>query len=471
MDRFTGKVLSYIKKNNMFSPEDTVVVGFSGGADSTALLQVLYELKDVLKITPAAIHINHGIRKEAGLDEEFCRSFCAGREIPFRAVTEDVPKLAKDLGLTEEEAGRRVRYKAFEDLAKELKAPVIAVAHHKNDVAETLLMNLLRGCGLHGGAAIRPIRDNIVRPLLCVSRSEIEQFLKDREISFCTDKTNAENDHTRNVIRNCIIPELEDKVNPASVDHLARAAISFDRADEFVRGYAQKAFGNIVSVAKDQVEISVKELSKEAEIIRENIVLMCFEQLIPNRKDLGAVHVDAVLSLTKSVEGSARVSLPYGMTALRSYEKLFIGHLENRVCDGDDITLSISEEEETEIEIPGLGRAQIKVFPYDKRKVVPTETYTKWFDYDRIQAVSFRRRRQGDVIRIDQGDQIRTKQVSKFMTDAKIPAMDRDGMYLMADGSEIIWIPGYRMGAAVKVSETTKRILSINIKTGGISNG
>ncbi len=471
MDRFTGKVLSFIRKNNMFSPGDTVVVGFSGGADSTALLQVLCDLRDVLKISSAAIHINHGIRQEAWQDEEFCRSFCSERDILFKAVTIDVPKMARDLKLTEEEAGRRARYEAFSDYAKELKAPVIAVAHHENDVAETLLLNLLRGCGLHGGAAIRPVRDNIVRPLLCVSRSEIEDYLKEKEISFCTDKTNAENEHTRNIIRNCVIPELEDKVNPASVEHLARAAISFDRADEFVRGYARKVFEDIVKCSDGRVELPVKELEKEADIVRENIVLMCFEHLVPNRKDLGAVHVDAVLGISGSVQGSASVNLPYGLTAQRNYENLIIGHLENRISDQDEIALRVSENEETEIEIPGLGMAQIKVFPHDKRKVVPTETYTKWFDYDRIQAVSFRQRRRGDIIRIDQGDQIRTKQVAKFMTDAKIPPDERDTMYLLADGAEILWIPGYRMGAAVKVSETTKRILSINIKTGGISNG
>ncbi len=202
MDEFTGKILNFIRKNKMLTGPETVVVGFSGGADSTALLNVLWELKDILGIKLYALHLNHGIRSEASEDAEFCCKFCKEREIECRIVSANVPEMAKELKLTEEEAGRKARYEAFNQYAKELGAGYIAVAHHENDVAETLLMNLLRGTGLHGGSSIRPVRDNIIRPLLCVSRSDIEEYLGKRDISFCTDKTNLENTHTRNILRN-----------------------------------------------------------------------------------------------------------------------------------------------------------------------------------------------------------------------------------------------------------------------------
>jgi tRNA(Ile)-lysidine synthase len=121
--------------------------------------------------------------------------------------------------------------------------------------------------------------------------------------------------------------------------------------------------------------------------------------------------------------------------------------------------------------IPGLGVAKISVFPRDKHKIVPRETYTKWFDYDRIQEVSFRQRKKGDFILFDTKDGLRQKSISKFMTDSKIPKSQRDSMYLLADRDHIIWVPGYRMSAAYKVTETTKNILSIKITAGGISNG
>ncbi len=472
MDKFTSKVLSFIKENGMLSPDDKVVVGFSGGADSTALLNVLCELRALLKIDIAAIHLNHGIRDEAAGDEEFSRRFCFERDIPFKSVSVDVPKLARDEKLTEEEAGRRARYEAFDAYAKELGAKAIAVAHHQNDVAETLMMNLSRGCGLHGAAAIRPVRENIIRPLLCVTRSEIEQYLQEKGISFCTDKTNFENVHTRNIIRNRLIPELEESVNGAAVSHMARAAVSFEKADEFVRSYAEAVFKDIAKAGEDSVTIDAEALMKEADIIRENVVLMAFEQLIRSRKDIGFVHVDEVLGLLKDMSGTASADLPYGLRAERSYKTLKIGPAENRICEGEEISFSLAEGEETKIDIPGLGIAEIAVISYDDQKEVPTQTYTKWFDYDRIQAVSFRRRSNRDFIRISQEGTLHTKQLSKFMTDEKIPRTARDSIYILCDGDEVMWVPGYRMNDAYKVNKATKRVLSINInQTGGKTNG
>lgn len=471
MDNFSKKVLNYIQKNKMFSEGAKVVVGFSGGGDSVALLTVLAGLRPLLKHELFAIHINHLIRSEAGEDEEFCRSFCKEHGISFVSKTVDIPLMAKEKSLTEEEAGRIARYEVFSAYAKEISADCIAVAHHQNDVAETLLMNLLRGSGLHGGAAIRPVRDNIVRPLLCVTRREIEEYLKENNISFCTDKTNLESIHTRNFIRNEVIPELEEKVNSRAVEHLCGAAISFDKADEFIRDVAKEAFGRIVAISENGVFADTKDLLAEKEIIRENIVLLMFEELVKNRKDIGAVHVEAVLDLLKTEDGQASVDLPYELCAKRTYGRLEISKKGNQTKISEPITVKPSTGEETQIVIPGLGRATMSVFPYDKQKVVPTETYTKWLDYGRIQEVSFRTRRGDDLISISQGDAIYQKPLTKFMTDEKIPKDTRDEMVIVADGNNVLWVPGYRISASCKVSEATRYILEIKIDNGGMSNG
>lgn len=471
MDNFSKKVLNYIQKNKMLPEGARVVVGFSGGGDSTALLTVLDFLRPLLKIELFAIHINHLIRDEAGEDEDFCRSFCKERGISFVSRAIDIPLMAKEKSLTEEEAGRIARYEAFLAYAKEVSADFIAVAHHQNDVAETLLMNLLRGSGLHGGAAIRPVRDNIVRPLLCVTRSEIEEYLKENEISFCTDQTNFESIHTRNFIRNEILPELSEKVNARAVEHLCGAAISFDKADEYIRDVAKEAFSRIVTLAEGSVFADTKDLLAEKEIIRENIVLLMFEELVKNRKDIGAVHIEAVLDLLKSEDGQASVDLPYGLCAKRTYGRLEISPKGNRINANEPITVKPRIGEETQIVIPGLGRAAVSVFPYDKQKEVPTETYTKWLDYGRIQEVSFRTRRGDDIICISQGDAIHQKPLPKFMTDEKIPKDIRDLMVIVADGNNVLWVPGYRISASCKVSEATRYILEIKIDDGGMSNG
>lgn len=471
MDNFSNKVLNYIQKNEMLPEGAKVVVGFSGGGDSTALLTVLGELRPLLKIELFAIHINHLIRDEAGEDEAFCRSFCERHGISFERRAIDIPLMARNKSLTEEEAGRIARYEAFSAYAKEISADCIAVAHHQNDVAETLLMNLLRGSGLHGGAAIRPVRDNIVRPLLCVTRSEIEAYLKEKDISFCTDKTNLESIHTRNFIRNEVIPELEANVNDRAVQHLCAAAVSFDKADEFIRGVAKEAFSKIVTVGEDSVFADTKDILSEKEIIRENIVLLMFEELVKNRKDIGAVHVEAVLDLLKSENGQVAVDLPYGLCAKRTYGRLEISKKGNQTRPNEPVTGKPSIGEETKFTIPGLGRVTLSVFSYDKQKEVPTETYTKWLDYGRIQEVSFRTRRGDDLLCISQGDAIHQKPLSKFMTDEKIPKDKRDEMVIIADGNNVLWVPGYRISASCKVSEATRYILEIKIDDGGMSNG
>ncbi|WP_051688564.1 tRNA lysidine(34) synthetase TilS [Butyrivibrio sp. AE2032] len=471
MDEFTEKVLNFIRKNNMLTGTETVVVGFSGGADSTALLNVLWDIKDILGIKVYALHVNHGIRKEAFEDESFCQRFCESRGIECKIVSVNVPEMAKELKLTEEEAGRKVRYEAFNEYARDLGAQYIAVAHHENDVAETLLLNLLRGTGLHGGSSIRPVRDNIIRPLLCVSRSEIEEYLAKRDISFCTDKTNLENTHTRNIIRNTIIPAMERDINPRSVEHIARAAASFEKADEFIRDFAKKAYERLVTTDGKELSFDCEELLKEPEVIRQNVILMCFEKLVPGRKDIAAVHVEMVLGLLENLAGTASADLPYGLIAIRSYNKLSIGPKENENGAFDEIPVEVAPGKETQIEIPGFGMATIAEFLYDGKKEPPRETYTKWFDYDRIETVAFRTRKPKDVILLEQEDGLHRKELRKFMTDEKVPQDLRDRMVLLADGEKILWIPGYRMGDNAKVSKDTKRILAIKITNGGNTNG
>ncbi len=455
----------------MVEPGETLVVGFSGGADSTALMEVLIDLKGLLKIEIAALHVNHGIRHEAAEDEQFVRSYCAARDIPLKVISKDIPKISRERSLTEEEAGRLIRYEAFSDYAKEIKASHIAVAHHQNDVAETLLMNLARGSGLAGAGAIRPVRDMIIRPLLCVSREEIEEYLKERGQVFCTDMTNLENDHTRNIIRNVIIPELQDKVNKESVLHMFRAAASASEAQEYIRQVAQTEYDRIADRSPDGISVELERFRRLPEIIRKNIILLCFEDLIASRKDFAYVHVMDVLELLGDSKGCSQVDLPYGLVAERTYDSLYIGKRREPVREIPQIPVSLEPGEKKDLEIPGLGSVSAEVFTWDKDRDIPRDTYTKWFDYDRIQEVVFRTRRKRDVISIRLSDGIHAKALNKFMTDEKIPRGKRDEICVLADGNEILWVPGYRRSDKYRIDDNTRYILAITIKNGGNTNG
>ena len=473
MNNFERKVLNFIYANDMIKPSSKILVGFSGGADSCALVLALYELKTVLDIELIAVHVNHGIRKEAYLDEEFVTDFCRKYQIKCITVARDIPLLSKEWSMTEEEAGRKARYDAFYEIAKDEGADYIAVAHHENDLAETLLMNLFRGTGLHGAAGIRPVRDNIIRPLLGTSRKEIEDYLEEKGITYRTDATNVENIHTRNKIRNELIPYVEKEINERAVEHLSRAADSFLKADEYIRRMAQRLYDKTVTLKDGAICIDLKSFNEEDQILRENVILRCFEELTPARKDITYRHVDAVLKLSKGKEGCAFLDLPYGLVAKREYEFLRI-YLNNADCDNSEFEAVFLRDIITKndtLNIQNLGMVTTSVIEYNGVTTFPTSQYTKWFDYDRIQEAFFRLPLADDYICFKQNGSIRKKKLSKYMTDVKIPKDERKRLVVLAIGNEIAWIPGFRMNCNFLVGPQTKKVLEINISNGGNFNG
>ncbi len=475
MNSFESRIYNFIMEKKLIRAGSTVLVGLSGGADSTALLLVLDNLKALLDIRLMAVHVNHGIRQEAGDDARFSKDLCDRLEIPFFLVEKDIPALSKELKLTEEEAGRKVRYQEFSRLAAQYSADYVAIAHHQNDVAETLIMNLLRGSGIHGAGSIRPARDNIIRPLLCVSRKEIEEYLKALGQDFCHDATNDENTHTRNIIRNILIPAMEKDVNSETVSHLCMAAEEFSAADEYIREDAADIFEKVSKVTKDSVKIDLKGFRPLRSIVKADIILLCFEKLTPNRKDIGSAHVKAVLDICEDEDGSASLDLPYALTAQRSYDELTIFKKDTKNSRKNNKEYPVPQlmgiGDKAALEIPDLGVAHLEILQYNVGKLFPTSAYTKWFDYDRIQGAVFRKRKPENYILIERDGALCRKKISKLMTDEKIPKSERDEIYLLADGNSVIWVPGYRMSGAYKISETTNKILAINIDNGGNING
>lgn len=202
------KIYRHIQENSLISAGDTVVCGLSGGADSVGLLLALSELKERLGIAVEAVHVNHCLRgEESDRDEDFCRSLCERLCVPFRSFRVDVKACAQENSLSDEEAARKLRYGVFEEVSQGKK---IATAHNANDNLETVILNLARGSALKGMAGIPMSRGNIIRPLLTVSRREIEDFLSERGQDFVTDSTNLSDDYTRNKIRHNIIPLLQE---------------------------------------------------------------------------------------------------------------------------------------------------------------------------------------------------------------------------------------------------------------------
>lgn len=241
MDALMLEIKRYIEANQLIRPGGGVVVGLSGGPDSVFLLYALHTLQPRMDFTLRAVHVHHGIRgAEADRDEAFSEKLCAKLDIPFQAVHVAAPAYAAQHGLSLEEAARILRYEALEAARQQLgqaTAAWIAVAHHLDDQAETVLHNLVRGAGLRGLAGMENRRNHVIRPLLSIKREDILKWLKQYDIPYVTDSTNADPHYTRNRIRNTVLPELRE-INPEASAHIAHSAALLREADAYFHALA-----------------------------------------------------------------------------------------------------------------------------------------------------------------------------------------------------------------------------------------
>lgn len=321
--KFIKKVTQFIYENELIEEGDNVIVGLSGGGDSVCLFLVLNEFRKKINFNLFAVHINHGIRGISAIsDEMFAVSLCERENIPIEVYRINAVEIAKNEKMSLEEAGRRARYNIFAEEAKKHNNAKIAVAHHINDQAETVLFNMIRGSGLKGMGGMQPVRDNIIRPFLCVTRDEIIQFLKECDENFCTDETNEDDEYTRNLIRNKVVPILND-IQKESVSHIANMASELREANEYIDMQTRKAFENCVKEAEGGYFIGTKVLKDEAPIIVRNVIILTMQHMIDEWKDVSRVHINDVYGLIQKGKGK-EIHLPKGLKARRTSGGIFI---------------------------------------------------------------------------------------------------------------------------------------------------
>ena len=233
-EQMINKVEQYINLWNMIEKSDRIVLGVSGGADSVALLLVLQALQQRYDLKLHVVHVNHGIRVEATEDAAYVRALCESMDVPFYLYEADIPTMAKAQGMSEEEMGRVYRYECFDEVLQKVGASKIAVAHHMDDQAETVLFHLARGSKLRGAEGMHPVNGNVIRPLLSCRKEELMQWLRKQQVSWMEDCTNGDDTYARNCIRNQVIPSLE-KVNAQAVRHLVEFADEVGAYRQFVQ--------------------------------------------------------------------------------------------------------------------------------------------------------------------------------------------------------------------------------------------
>ena len=459
MDPFTQKVESFIKAHNLICENDTIVMGVSGGPDSVALFYVLLELRKTLNLNLVCVHVNHGLRKEAAEEAGYVSKICHDNNVAFYLKECDLERLAAEWKIGTEEAGRRVRYEAFDEaISVSGGTGKIAIAHNKNDRAETFLFNLFRGTGPKGLTSIRPVRDNVIRPLLCVTRSEIEDYLNKNAFKYYIDKTNKENTYTRNRIRNILIPEAEANVNSKAGDHVAETSVTLTELFDFAEEEVNEAFNNIAIRNSNRVSFDIKKYNELHDYVKKNLILKSIGYLVPNFKDITKTHIEDVLDIINK-PGNKSVNLPYGIVAGRSYNELV---LERKGKEEDFSIPEIEIREGFNAVVPGVGSVHVKKYEARELKDIPEKTYTKYFDCDKIKGNIFLRgiKAQDFLVINKEGNK---KKVSKYLKDEKVPEDRRNKTILFADGDHVMWVVGHRISEYYKIDEKTETVLEIEV--------
>ena len=450
------RTMVYMKQQNIDLSGEKILIGLSGGIDSVCLFHILKDLGCRLE----AVHVHHGIRgEEADRDESFVKELCEQYNIPLHGYRFDVPKISKEQHLSEEEAGRLVRKKAFAEVLEKCGAKYAALAHHSNDRAETFLFNLSRGTGVKGLGAMMPVQGNIIRPLLWAKREEIEKYVQKNAYAFVEDGTNASVQYTRNKIRHQLLPVLEE-VNPKSVAHICSAAEKLSAVSAYIDREAEKLCRLSAVMYQNEVQIFKFAFYQGDVVLRIPVLQKCVEYLGGSLVNITEEHLSRLLKLFGMQTGK-EIHLPYGIRAVRTYEGIRMFLREEKV--------------KTEpVEITGEGTYvfggmtfKVSVESWDERKIFSIKNYTKCFDYDKIKGnVFLRTRESGDYLEINK-DHGR-KSLQDYLVNEKVPKDERDRVMLLSDGSHILWVVGKRISEYYKVTKETKKVLKVQVCGGNV---
>ena len=303
---FEKKVFETIKKYNMIEENDSIVVAVSGGPDSMSLLNVLIKLRQKMNITLVVAHVNHMIRAVADTETEYVKKFCHDNDIDCFVKKVDVIKLAEQQKISTEEAGRNVRYDFFEEIFKKINANKIAIAHNKNDNAETVLMNIMRGSGVTGLKGIEPVRLNkFIRPLIECDRKSIEQYCEDQNLNPKFDESNKENIYTRNKVRNLLIPYIEKEFNPNIIESINRLSNLATQENEYIDRIVKKECENIIiSKTKQEIKLDLKKFNALDNFIKSKAILEYVNELFGTTKGIEKIHIQDIIKMCEKNIGN-----------------------------------------------------------------------------------------------------------------------------------------------------------------------
>lgn len=418
-------VLDIIKKTlreyNLINKGDSVLVGLSGGADSVCLTHALWSLKDEFDMELYTAHINHGIRgEEANRDELFAENFSEKLGIKCFVLNVDIPEIAKDTNVSEETAGRNVRYKFFNELCKTHNINKVATAHNRNDNAETLLMNFMRGSTTNGLCGIPYIRENIIRPILNVSRDDIEQYCSDNGLEYMTDSTNLTEEYTRNKIRHTLLPYIQKEFNESFIKTVTENACLIKDDSDYLDIIAEDFYKKHVK----NCTVEIKNIKTTNIAVKRRVVRYMLRDIYNGLNDISSKYVSDILSLADKTSGR-QINLPNGIIAKNEYGKIILEHI-------------IEEIQQYEVSI-NIGET-LAISELNKKVCVSkTNTRSKdgaiYISSDNFDKIIVRSRRNGD--KFQPMGMNGTKKLKEYFIDKKIPKDKRNGVPIIEINGKI----------------------------------
>ena len=455
---FFERFEDYAIQHKLFLKGDKVVAGFSGGADSTALLLALWHLKSVIGFSILAAHVNYHLRGDDSIrDEEFVKEFCFERNISL--VIKNV-KIKKKSNV--ENHARKIRFDYFNELSDLYNLEKIVLGHNREDQAETILFRLFRGSGYTGIKGISPISGNVIHPILSFSRKEIEEYLRLENIQWREDETNAENFFTRNKIRNELVPWVKENLNPKVIDKLYQAATIFSDTDEVLQEIARRRLVQAqISHYKNIYRFSLNYIRKTKPVIRFYLFKEIYSRFCDDGKDFYTGNFEELNAILDS-NGSKQIELPNDVIVLKEYDELIFTD-KNSLSEVD---VTNSKEiaslrnrvtfENTRISLKKLKKLPTKHYQFEDKNVA-------YIDLDKTSfPIKIRHRQPGDRF-VPLGME-HSKKLKDFFIDEKVSKFERDKVLIFCDDEKIIWVAGHRIDNRVITSKSTSNILMLKIE-------
>ncbi len=448
---FLKKLCCYIDENHMLKNGDKVLVALSGGSDSVCLMSALLSLKEKYNIEVIACHVNHMIRgDEAKRDEDFCKELCKNLGVEILVNRINVPQIAKNEKQSIELAARKARYNWFSEIVKARKIEKIATAHNKNDNAESILMNFMRGAGLSGLSGIgENISDKIIRPILCMEKEEILSYLENKGLSYVTDSTNLSCDYTRNKVRHKLIPFIEENFNPNFVNTITQSAKIIKEDEDFLKKCADEAFSSCFETKNTNPCLNILKLKGYHKAVRYRVIRKMIAFVKGDALDIDYNAVKRIDSLT-----SGKANILKDLYARVGYGYLYFEKEDKK----EDFCLELSLGQEVYIE----NDKSFVCFKEVAKDDIGKRKNCVWFDIGEAKKLIVRNRKDGDVIKTEGG----TKKLKKLFIDEKVDINIRETVPIVELDGEILWVCGIRRSVGHKVTEKTKRAVRLEYVKG-----